>query len=1222
MQTASPYSIHNQSPGDQGLNFNDPYLSAPSDPDEDAFKSTAIRLTPLSGEGSNQHSTPYASSSPSDFMSGGSARGLEEPVISPDDVSYTMGSADDFLSPPENAFSDLSPRTTPPGNDLLGGLGVAVDTGHRHCQQGFPAPVVSADAVSDGLPSQRTRKTPQLLSPNMTHNPSPASTATNQNMFPSVTAAQLALHNVLGSTQCQHKVTSPPQDTPNHVGNDNLNVHDSFGPDSARARSPIVKVDSYSRGDSPVRDYYPSGRRISRSSAYLSPGGPNESSSSSDEDEDSPPNFGPSIARAFDGSWIPNTATGSAGVDPTSRADAYMPSPNELEIWRQLKDKSVDIQNWSESVCAASGTRGRRDQRGNRPRAKSAGDPSLHRDYFNYKLRLNDSTIPGPGALLNESSNGGFSEPDSEMTGSRSESPPVSVNQTGYDESASENVPVPADQTPEDGEPLPRQFIRVRPWQDPVQDPSPQATKRQPQSSNAAMMEFQRRARDIDAISHSATWGTRDLSEAFESMSFNNEKSKRRNSLRKFFPMKAANNLKRQLSQISINQPHQPHGDGTANDDDTEAPQRKDSFQGHRRLSIGRSHQRSPSLSTHSAVIAIAGQMAAIGGRGSVNATPPTGGAPTHSTPRKIRQRSRSEIPRPSTPSLIDLMTSQGGPPVANIAYSAKVPRDNDVQMKPVGSGHGAGDDDDDDEDIAEDKGFVMAFPNVSQLPVPTLDGFRGQVVQLNPRLDPVLVERFANEQLRRYKALVDTKSNHSRAVGKKQCIAGKYCYAQGGDATLLPPKTSAQDVDGAPTQFQVPGKNEAGNDAEALGDGAVTTAQFPMGVPLPPVKRLPAEFECPICFKVRKFQKPSDWTKHVHEDVQPFTCTFPDCNEPKSFKRKADWVRHENEKHRKLEWWTCTIPECHHTCYRKDNFVQHLVREHKMPEPKVKKMKTKGKHAVTNGNSIAPEILGEENRREQEIEKLWKLVENCRHDTDRSPKEEPCRFCGNVCSSWKKLTVHLAKHMEQIAMVVLALVKERDFSVNADAGPVGNVPFPVSTSESREASYLTAYQGETVNGSAVQLNAMQGQYNDPAASMAPLESTYAPMITMQNGVLSAEPEPMEECNGVPHFPQLEIPGSGNQQFMSMHQNSVTYPPPFNAVPRPRGQNQQMGLLQDPYQLSLSPSEMGPVYDPQGQLYLSPTAENNYLAPNPSMQAMSYNPSDAGYSRSQGANYM
>jgi len=63
------------------------------------------------------------------------------------------------------------------------------------------------------------------------------------------------------------------------------------------------------------------------------------------------------------------------------------------------------------------------------------------------------------------------------------------------------------------------------------------------------------------------------------------------------------------------------------------------------------------------------------------------------------------------------------------------------------------------------------------------------------------------------------------------------------------------------------------------------------------------------------------------------FTCIFEKCEEPKSFKRKAYWVLHENERHRHLEWWICSVDGCRDVCYRKGDFLQHLVREHKLPE-------------------------------------------------------------------------------------------------------------------------------------------------------------------------------------------------------------------------------------------------------------------------------------------------
>lgn len=175
----------------------------------------------------------------------------------------------------------------------------------------------------------------------------------------------------------------------------------------------------------------------------------------------------------------------------------------------------------------------------------------------------------------------------------------------------------------------------------------------------------------------------------------------------------------------------------------------------------------------------------------------------------------------------------------------------------------------------------------------------------------------------------------------------------------------------------------------------------FPPGIPSPPVARFPAEFECPICFKIRKFSKPSDWTKHVHEDVQPFTCTFPECSEPSSFKRRADWVRHENERHRHLDVWTCNEPDCTHTCYRKDNYVQHLVREHGFAEPM---------HMSDSDSGV---------------DGFWSKVDGSHKESQKSPHSEKCRFCGQVCSTWKRLAAHLARHLEAIALPVLDLIQD-----------------------------------------------------------------------------------------------------------------------------------------------------------------------------------------------------
>ncbi|KAJ6077324.1 uncharacterized protein N7446_000260 [Penicillium canescens] len=246
---------------------------------------------------------------------------------------------------------------------------------------------------------------------------------------------------------------------------------------------------------------------------------------------------------------------------------------------------------------------------------------------------------------------------------------------------------------------------------------------------------------------------------------------------------------------------------------------------------------------------------------------------------------------------------------------------------------------------------------------IPTLEEFLAQVMELNPRLEPALAQRLAQEQCRRYERLTRMRQKHSQDIINHSCRSG------GGSPSSFPP-----------------------------------------GVPLPPVPSLPAQFECPICFEVKKFQKPSDWSKHAYEDVQPFTCTFPSCPDPKTFKRKADWVRHEMELHRRPEYWACSFPKCGLTFTRKDNFLGHLVREHRLTKPMVK-----GRKPSFPEEQLAPP--------ESNDKTLWEIVEQCHRE--EPSHEERCQFCGDSLGSWKKLMVHLGKHMEELAMPVLEMVNQ-----------------------------------------------------------------------------------------------------------------------------------------------------------------------------------------------------
>ncbi|KAL4798179.1 hypothetical protein BDV19DRAFT_27882 [Aspergillus venezuelensis] len=1152
------------------------YLSNPIDPDEEEFQTSGIRLTPVEDRGSAWN----GSTSPLDHSA-------NNPATPGNNEGYGT-SYSDFLSPGDDWTSDISRHTSP--GDFIVSNDWPVDTS--------PAQNVQTTAQNQfaSHPSSplATMNPSQLLTPNMTNNPSPSSD--------SVSARS-------------HRAPRPHHPPIPRLMTKPDNLNPPPAPESATARSPIVKVESYSRGDSPVRDSFSTNRRPSQSSVHLSPGG---MSNTSDEDLTAETDRH-SVSRSADGAWVRNGLTGHSGLAPDARGDEYVLSPNEMDSQRKLAERNQDIYSWSEAVSDAHSDtggddylprRGRGNHHGNRRRAKSEGDPShTQQDYFNLKIP-HQPQVPGPGLILQETSE--YSD-----SSSRSSSP-VRVNEDRWVRDASEITP-PEPQNIEGG-PEPHQFLGSPPWRDIEVDHAPRATQIQPASSTQAMVEYQRRAREYDTLSRVATWGTRDLDansiKSFQQMNINDDgkgkKHERRPSLLKYFPQKTTSLLKRPrvktgLSTIS------PVPEGEVHDADMKpAPTRKDSFP-RRKLSLGLS-AKSSNYSIGGAVMATTRQVAAIGGKDSLNVVSPSSTSkPWNSF--KGRTRSRSEVPS-RAPGLFELMTSHGGPPVPNINYSE--PTQNE-SAQPSRQEHEAAEEDDDDE--IDEKGFVMDFPIPPNLPVPTLEGFRTQILQLNPRLEPALIDRFAQEQVKRYKRLIDIKQTHAKDITRGKCKAGKSCFALGGKAKLLPPRASAQDAD-SHTQFQIPGRGET--EADALGENTIAPAQFPPGVPLPPeqVTLLPAEFECMVCFSVKKFQKPSDWTKHIYEDVQPFTCTFPDCTDPKSFKRKADWVRHESERHRQLEWWECSFTDCRHKCYRKDNFVQHLVREHKLPEPKVKRSKNKTPPGKVSG-PITPEMQEEMNR-ERDINKLWDLVEHCRYDTTKSPREEPCRFCGNVCTNWKKLTVHLAKHMEQLAIPILGLVDERNFSHNNETstGIADNrSDQQLSITPEATADFAPRLNTGVAEGFGPTINYTQAQY--PSGQTIPASESLGMPFNNNQSYIPATSMAMDTTpNQLNNFESVSPYATHNRglsgptelaedqtRLMAMHQqhqNSVTYPPPFNINAGPRLQIPNQ-VLPEYGNFSMSPTEMP--YDPHSAVYVSAPGEGQYSTYHgPMASGMQYNP--------------
>ncbi|KAK3900033.1 hypothetical protein C8A05DRAFT_17605 [Staphylotrichum tortipilum] len=701
---------------------------------------------------------------------------------------------------------------------------------------------------------------------------------------------------------------------------------------------------------------------------------------------------GPAFAPARDstGRWIADQATGQAGLDPSARSATHVDaSANDLAADRALDERNREVDDWLERHSDA----GRPDQLSQAP---NDGDDNISKR----EISLGDQTEnkPVPGQTY-------YTETGGELT-----SQDLELMRQGRNW---EDAPIPLS----------------------IYKPDPELYHAdshpgyQPQTSHAAMARYQQMCRDTDSIvSRAATWGTRRFSmpsfdhdgsfadpdvqvagNLFKKMSLNRGDGRRPSILQ---------GLRSLVRKTSINAGKRKGADADdAKSFMTVSSAERKEIQAQAKLAPPPSPKPSwtkkgvPSINT--ALVGAGSQAALVGAtaharHGSVSAASiasplKSPSARNLSVKGRNRLRSKSE-----NLTLAELWKRDGGPPVANLG-NTKV---NVPEAAPA-------DEDDEDEDDLHDDLEVKSEPTKEVGDItPTFAGFQQHVLKLNPSLNTnnnYLVDRIAHQQVVRYKALLGFRVKHLQATASRNCSSGSMCIALGGSANLLVPKGEQRGVDPLSARYD-------GSDGDVTPlEGAINPESFPQDIPMPPTGSMPAEFECQLCFAAKKFEKPSDWTKHVHEDVQPFTCTWERCKDPKMFKRKADWVRHENEGHRHLEWWTCDVDDCRHKCFRRDNFLHHLVREHKFPEPL-----HKTKAAIKRAGGIDP---------------TWKKVDDCHQDTHVQPESEPCRFCGKSFQSWKKLTVHLAKHMEHISLPVLGLVAKKELDEDTVISPVQDPP-------------------------------------------------------------------------------------------------------------------------------------------------------------------------------------
>ncbi|KAK0748177.1 hypothetical protein B0T21DRAFT_380069 [Apiosordaria backusii] len=675
--------------------------------------------------------------------------------------------------------------------------------------------------------------------------------------------------------------------------------------------------------------------------------------------------------RDYSGRWA-NQSTGPSGLDPVHRPNVEVPSMNELASDRDRVQQNKRVDSWLQKHTAR------------------ATPPDLEPVVVPHDVNTNI--------------------PDREIEGGSETKNVLKPGQTYYNESGAVGG-----LTEEDVD-----FIRQhRNWADGPMVSSISSTRHQPETAQAAINRHMRMCDNESVVSRAATWGTRrrslpsifdyDVQQAtslFKKLSLSRGDSSRRPSIigvmrDKLARKPSVNNSKRSRAE---------NDDASSGGTDTSF-ERRDSQVKLAPPSPTPWNRKNSVPSINTAFVAMGSSVAAIGTTharsGSLSATPvhsPVVRSPsTLSVKKPLMNRLRSKSEN-QAPGIVDMWKKSGGPPVSNLPNTKS----------------NAGDLDDDDDE--EDDGFEESDKTESNKLIdditPNMPGFKDHVLKLNPQLSTTntyLVERIAHQQIIRYKGLLNSRVKHIQAVNARNCNCGSMCIALGGSANILDASGGPRGADPLSARFD-------GSDGDITPlEGAINQESFPQDIPMPPTSTLPAEFECQLCFTSKKFQKPSDWTKHVHEDVQPFTCTWDRCRDPKIFKRKADWVRHENEGHRHLEWWTCDVEDCRHICYRRDNFLQHLVREHKFAEPKVK---TKAAIKRAGGN-----------------DPTWQRVEACHKETSALPQQEPCRFCGKTFPTWKKLTVHLAKHMEQISLPILKLVAKKDLDEDTIISPVQDPP-------------------------------------------------------------------------------------------------------------------------------------------------------------------------------------
>lgn len=161
--------------------------------------------------------------------------------------------------------------------------------------------------------------------------------------------------------------------------------------------------------------------------------------------------------------------------------------------------------------------------------------------------------------------------------------------------------------------------------------------------------------------------------------------------------------------------------------------------------------------------------------------------------------------------------------------------------------------------------------------------------------------------------------------------------------------------------------------------------------IPKPPVVLGSSNaFDCPYCGQEVLFgiqiSSEDDWAHHVFMDLEPYQCTFDDCiRADKTFGIREDWFQHELDNHRLQKIWICQ--SCADEFDQTELFESHLNEKHKA--------------------AIEPSHLPV-------------MVSLCQRYSEKTIIDQTCPFCANSNMKSQVLEQHMAKHLEQLALMVI----------------------------------------------------------------------------------------------------------------------------------------------------------------------------------------------------------